>query len=171
MPGDLLEDWRITLKPTFKKTDGRDVDCIDLSQDRNKWRTLMDMVTKQQVLQNAWLSQELLVSPFQEVSYSCNLLYDALTAHLPTPLTRTTVDCPETKQEHFRRSFSDEIYKKNRILFCGKTMCQDSLPRCSQFTSYRGSQKREEGNLYASTIRQILIKEKYMRSGCRVLRC
>jgi hypothetical protein len=67
MPDDLLEDWRITLTPIFKKTDGRDVDCNDLSQGRNKWRTLMDMVRKKRVLQNAWLSQELLVSPFQKL--------------------------------------------------------------------------------------------------------
>jgi hypothetical protein len=69
---------------------------------------LVDMVTNLRVLQNAWLAQELLVSPFQKVSYSCNLLFDALTAHLLTPLTRTTLDCPESKQEHFRRRFSDE---------------------------------------------------------------
>jgi hypothetical protein len=51
--------------------------------------------------------------PIQKVSYSCNLLYDAPTAHLLTPRTRTTVDCPETKGEHFRRRFSDEAYKKH----------------------------------------------------------
>jgi len=35
---------RIKLKPIFKETDGRGVDCSDPSQDRNKWRTLVDMV-------------------------------------------------------------------------------------------------------------------------------
>jgi hypothetical protein len=78
----------------------------------------MDMVTNLRVLQNAWLAKGLLVSPFQKVSYSCNLLYDALTAHLLTPVTRTTVHCPETKQEHFRRRFSDGKKKsQNPILW------------------------------------------------------
>ena len=35
---------RIKLKPIFKETDGRGVDCSDPSQDRNKWRTLVGMV-------------------------------------------------------------------------------------------------------------------------------
>ena len=71
-------------------------------------------LTNLQVLQNASLAQELLVSPFQKFIAVICYTYNALTAHLLTPLTRTTVDCPETKLEHFWRRFSDETRTRAR---------------------------------------------------------
>ena len=42
-------DGRMILRWTFRKWDGRDMDWIDLAQDRDKWRTLVNSVTNLRV--------------------------------------------------------------------------------------------------------------------------
>jgi hypothetical protein len=41
---DLCVDGRIILKWIFKKWDGGDMDFVDLAQDRDRWRTPVDVV-------------------------------------------------------------------------------------------------------------------------------
>jgi hypothetical protein len=50
--GDPRVDRRIILKWIFKKWDGG-TDCIDLAQDRDRWRAVVNAVTNFQVPSNA----------------------------------------------------------------------------------------------------------------------
>ena len=73
---------------------------------------------KLRVLQNAWQAQELLISAFQKGLAVISYMYDALTAHLLTPLTRTTVDCPETKLNIFGDASLTKHTQKKKTESC-----------------------------------------------------
>jgi hypothetical protein len=50
--GDAGLDWRIILKCIFKKWDGG-IDWIELAQDRERWRALVNAIINVRVPQNA----------------------------------------------------------------------------------------------------------------------